>query len=99
MAIRRGDDSIRDIFGDKGVRLGPVEVRILDALLGRERIVYMDEIMEHVWGEDEEGGPLTGAENVRVIMCNIRKKLAKSCIPWRIVSHQCSRFQLKYLKD
>jgi len=94
-----GWKQIQDNFAAKGVHLCPLECKVLDALLGRERVVPQDHIVDHIYWDSEDGGPLLGPRLVHVVVCRLRKLLPKSGIPWRIVTHYTMGYQLRYGVD
>lgn len=96
MAIKDGWEQIRDIFADKGVHLSPLEAKVLDSLLGCERIVPKDHIIDHVYHDAEDGGPLDAKKILHVIIWKLRKTLPVSGIPWRLVTHITRGYQLTY---
>lgn len=100
MAINdSGWKQIQDIFAKKGVRLCPLECKVLDALLGRERVVPQDHIIDHIYWDSEDGGPLLGGRVIQVVICRLRKHLPKSGIPWKIKTHVTMGYQLEYTDE
>lgn len=60
-------------YREKGVKLRPTEVRLLFALRSR-RIASHGMIVDALWGDDPDGGPLCAEEVIRTYICNLRKK-------------------------
>ena len=90
-----GPRKISDIFMDHGIRLTNMEARVLDALLGRERLVSRDQMIEHIW-PDEDGGPLCVHNILRVCVHRIRRKMRGCSIPWRIEAKWQQGYRLRY---
>ena len=91
-----GWKQIQDIFAEKGVKLRPAECKILDALLGCERIVPKDHIVDHLYWDRADGGPLNPKNVISAVLCGLRKRLPVPGIPWEIVTHTTRGYQLRY---
>lgn len=49
------------------------QARVFEALLSaRGRCKRLDQIIDHVWGDDPDGGPLGAREVIGVHVCNLR---------------------------
>ncbi len=60
-------------YREQGVKLRPTEVRLLFALRSR-RIASHGMIVDALWADDPDGGPLCAEEVIRTYICNLRKK-------------------------
>ncbi len=97
MAIHdEGWKQIQDLFSDKGVKITQTESRILDILLGRQRIVSKDEVIDRLWGDREDGGPLCALRNLDVHVFRLKKHLRSAPIPWKLITHFSMGLQLRY---
>lgn len=93
-AIRLDDGCIR-VAGD--IRpLTPTEQRILSLLWAhRSRLVRSETILEHLYGDDPEGGPLYARTLITVYMSKLRKKLSGT--PYEIRNQWMSGYRLVQL--
>lgn len=73
------------VCGDAIVGLSPHQMLIVMALAGVPgRIVSKDDLIESIWGDDEDGGPLDAYGVLKVQICRIRQRLALAKFPWTI---------------
>ena len=67
------------------VTLGPVTARVLERLaLARRGYVNTGELIAHVYGDCEDGGPLTANKSIHSAVSSIRAKLIGRSAPFRI---------------
>jgi DNA-binding response OmpR family regulator len=59
--------------------------RILEALRERQTVTP-DNLIHALWADDPDGGPEGARRCLDVHLCNIRKKLKRHKLPWRLVN-------------
>ena len=59
------------------IHLSPTESVIMACLLSAKTSVTIKELIDVVYGDDPEGGPLAASNCIRVMMCNLRRKLQR----------------------
>ena len=92
-----GPRQIARIFAARGAVLSPQQAALLNALLGRERLVTYRALAEALWGEDPEGGPLNAQGDIRAALARLRPKIAAAAIPWEIENRYGVGYRLRYL--
>jgi len=73
-----------DLFHRRGVHLTRQENLAMTALLARNGVVTMDNMIAAMWGERDEPGDVTQVVRVQVTKC--RKKIEAAGLPWKIHS-------------
>jgi DNA-binding response OmpR family regulator len=61
------------------------------------KVVHHAALIEAIWGDDADGGPLSASKQVQVLMCYLRKSLAAGRLPVRIVTHRGVGYELVLL--
>ena len=61
----------------------PTEARLLRILEGRT-MVRKEAVLDTLWADDPEGGPLTAQKMVDVVIHKIRRKLREHNLPFRL---------------
>jgi DNA-binding response OmpR family regulator len=61
------------------------QLRILEALKGQQTVRH-ERLIDVLWGDDIDGGPLNARRTLDVHLTNIRKKLRKHDLPWRLIN-------------
>ena len=98
MAINgSGSQQIKAIFAAQGVCIKPCEAKFLNTLLGRERLRTKLELVDAMWGDDEDGGPLNTDKMLNVMAHHCRKHIARAGIPWRIETEFSIGYRLRYV--
>jgi len=92
-----GPRKIARIFAARGVVLSPQQAALLNALLGRERLVTYRALAEALWGDDPEGGPLNAQGDIRAALTKLRRKIGAAGIPWVIENCHGVGYRLRYL--
>jgi hypothetical protein len=59
--------------------------RILEAVKGRN-VTDHEQLEFALWGGDPNGGPLASRRCLDVHLCNIRNKMKRHKLPWRLVN-------------
>jgi len=66
-------------FALKGLSLTPSQRTVLNTLVGRfPSAIHVETIAAALWGDNPNGGPETAENVIRVYICALNKKLAKS---------------------
>lgn len=91
-----GPCKIRMIFADRGVALAPQQAILLDALLGRERLVSYAALADALWGAHADGGPLDTESHIRAGVSKLRRRIATAGVPWRIENVYGIGYRLRY---
>lgn len=91
-----GPRKIRMIFAARGVALAPQQAILLDALLGRERLIGYRALAEALWGADPEGGPLDAEGHIRAAISKLKRRIAAAGVPWRIENVYGVGYRLRY---
>jgi DNA-binding response OmpR family regulator len=69
----------------KSTKLQPQEQELLDALTERRgRFVSHEDLVDRLWGDDEDGGPCTANNVIRQRVWGIRRKMPSLKIESRI---------------
>ena len=94
-AVRRVNN-VRDFLACNRSQVSHIEATILDALLGAEKIVTTDALIDAIWGDDPEGGPDDALNTLRVHINRIRSMLERSGLRWQVRTHITRGYQLTY---
>jgi DNA-binding winged helix-turn-helix (wHTH) protein len=74
------------------VRLSPQQMDVLSAFVMRHRL-HLDELVEIMWGDRDDGGPMSGKTLIRQAISVLNRHLA----PWRIRwDHGGGMYELAY---
>lgn len=73
-----------DLFTDRGSHLSLTEARLILALKGRSGSVSFDSLIDTLWGDDPDGGPLSARDELKVMASHCRKRIKKAGLPWKI---------------
>lgn len=99
MAISRdGPQKIQGIFMDRGVHIPLKVAQLLDALLGRQRLVMTDEIIDRLYGHLEDGGPEYAPVCLRKYVHTARHAITLAGMPWSIEACHGFGYRLRYLQ-
>jgi len=92
-----GDEVSR---GDLFYRSSPISERLFDALCTHPYGLTSKELVEKMYFDREDGGPLTAAESISVRVCYINKRFERLGISLRIRGHggPGSRYQIYVVK-
>ncbi len=91
-----GPRQIARIFAARGVALGPQQAILLNALLGRERLLTYRALAEALWGDDPDGGPLNARGDIRAALAKARRKIGAAAMPWEIENCYGVGYRLRY---
>ena len=72
------------MFRSSGVHLTPRELATLAALAHRHVPISYDQLINFIYSDDIDGGPLTAYNCMKINIWNCRKKIRAAKIPWRI---------------
>jgi DNA-binding winged helix-turn-helix (wHTH) protein len=61
------------------------QLRILETLKGQQTVRH-ERLIDVLWGDDVDGGPLNARRTLDVHLTNIRKKLRKHDLPWHMIN-------------
>lgn len=87
-----------DFSGIDVARLTRNEARIVEALVqANHRLTSIEVLIEKVWGDCPDGGPLSADLGIRTHICHARKKLEKA--GWTIRAQKGHGYRLERLDD
>lgn len=69
------------------IRLGSVGAAVLARLAVSRRAVSTNELVDWVYGDDEDGGPLWAADCIRNSIHTIRRRTRHLICPFRVMTH------------
>ena len=86
-----------DFSGIDVARLTRNEARIVEALVqANHRLTSIEVLIEKVWGDCPDGGPLSADRGIRTHICHARKKLEKA--GWTIRAQKGHGYRLERLE-
>jgi DNA-binding response OmpR family regulator len=86
-----------DFSGIDVARLTRKEALVVEALVdANHRLTSLDVLIEKVWGDCPDGGPLTARDGIRTLVCHLRKKLEK--VGWTIRAQKGHGYRLERLE-
>ncbi len=99
MAISaNGPWQIIEIFEARGREITPKQAKLLNALLGNERVVSTEELIDAIWCYDPMGGPTWAGNSLRSLIYKARQHIRRAGVPWRIDSIYGRGYKLTYLQ-
>lgn len=78
-------------WADKKISLSP-DLGTMIGNLAKGAIVSTNDLIDSVYGDREDGGPLCANKSIHTKICHLRKKLANT--PFRIITNGTSGYRL-----
>jgi DNA-binding response OmpR family regulator len=78
-------------WADQKISLSPDQAAVI-GVLSKGALVSTNDLIDVVYGDREDGGPLHATRVIYVKICHLRKKLADT--PFRIITNGCAGYRL-----